>query len=121
MQPEDLRRRAKRFALEIVRFFQDLPKSDEGRVLGKQLLRSGTAIAANYRAAGRSRSKTEFVAKLGVVIEEADETMMWLELLSEAGVAAEARVRPLLNEADQLLRIFVAARQTARRRRISPD
>jgi four helix bundle protein len=121
MQPEDLQGRTKRFALEIVKFFQSLPKSEEGRVLGKQLLRSGTSIAANYRAAGRSRSKTEFIAKLGIVIEEADETMMWLELLSEAGIAPEARVRPLLNETDQLLRIFVAARQTARRRRLSPD
>jgi four helix bundle protein len=121
MQPTDLRARTKRFALETLRFLRQLPKSDEARVLGNQLLRSSTSIAANYRAAGRGRTKTEFIAKLGVVIEEADETMMWLELLSEAGVAPEPQVRPLLSEADQLLRIFVASRQTARRRRLSKE
>jgi four helix bundle protein len=116
-----LRRRTKRFALETVRLFRTLPKSEEGRVLGKQFLRSGTSVAANYRAAGRSRSKIEFVARLGVVIEEADETVMWLELLLEAGIASEVQVRPLLDEADQLLRIFVAARKTARRRRVATE
>src|SRR5262249_44734042 len=117
MEPEDLRQRTKRFALGVVRLFKGLPKSDEARVLGKQFLRSGTSIAANYRAAGRARTKTEFIAKLGVVIEESDETLMWLELLLEAGIASESEVRPLLSEADQLLRIFVAARKTARHRR----
>ena len=114
--PEDLRSRTKCFALETIRFLRTLPKSDEARILGNQLLRSATSIAANYRASRRSRSRTEFAAKLGVVIEEADESMMWLELLGEANIAPEAHVQKLLAEADQLLRIFVASRQTARRR-----
>jgi four helix bundle protein len=115
-QVEDLRRRTKRFSVEIIRFLRTLPKSDENKILAKQLLRSATSIAANYRAAGRSRSRTEFAARLGVVIEEADETMLWLELMSEADLASTALVLPLLDEADQLLRIFVASRKTARQR-----
>jgi len=113
---EDLRVRTKRFAVTVLRFLRGLPKTEEARILGKQLLRSATSVAANYRAAGRSRTTAEFLAKLGTVIEEADETTFWLELLVEAGIVDGTVAKPVLQEADQLLRIFVASRKTARHR-----
>jgi four helix bundle protein len=79
---EELRNRTKRFALRIIRLFRHLPRSTEAQVLGKQLLRSGTSIGANYRATGRARSKAEFISKMGVVVEEADETVFWIECLN---------------------------------------
>jgi len=91
-QSEVLRKRTKAFAIRIVNLFKSLPRTEEARVIGKQLLRSGTSVAANYRAVCRSRSKAEFVAKIGIVVEEADETVFWLELLSDVGVVAAARI-----------------------------
>jgi len=114
--PERLRRRTKQFALDVVRFFQTLPKTEEARVIGRQLLRSATSVAANYRAAGRARSKAEFVSKIGIVVEEADEAALWLELLGEAGIISNQKTKPSLEEAYQLLAMFVASRQTASRR-----
>ncbi len=83
-------------------------------MLGRQLIRSGTSLAANYRAACRSRSKAEFVSKMGVVVEETDETEFWLELLTESGMVASTRTADLLREVRELLAIFVASRRTAR-------
>jgi four helix bundle protein len=83
---EELRARTKKFALRIIRLFRKLPRSPEAQVLGKQVLRSGTSVGANYRAAGRSRSSAEFSAKIGIVLEEADETVFWIECLIEAGI-----------------------------------
>src|SRR5216684_3299767 len=80
-QPEQLRLRTKQFAIRIVRLFRALPKSDEARVIGKQMLRSGTSVAANYRAVCRARSQAEFVSRMGLVVEEIDETVFWIELL----------------------------------------
>jgi four helix bundle protein len=114
-QPEQLRERTKQSALRIIRLFQALPRSDEARILGKQLLRSGTSVPANYRAVCRGRSKAEFMAKLAIVIEEADETVFWLELLADAGIVAKARMGGLLTEANELVAIFVASRRTATR------
>ena len=82
--------------------------------MGRQLLRSGTAVAANYRAVCRARSKAEFVAKIGIVLEEADETVFWLEMLVEAGIVRSERMEPLLKEANELLAIFAASQRTAR-------
>jgi len=113
-EAEKLRQRTKRFALAVIKLFQSLPKTEEARVLGRQVLRSGTAIAANYRAAGRARSKAEFVAKVGVVVEEADETVFWLELLLEAGIMPEIRLKELHAEANELVAIFSASHRTAR-------
>jgi four helix bundle protein len=113
-RPEDLRERTKRFAIRIVRLFRSLPKTEEGRVLGKQVLRAGTAVAANYRAVCRARSKAEFAAKMGVVVEEADETLFWLELLAETGIVKEIRLKSLLEEANELVAIFAASHRTAR-------
>jgi four helix bundle protein len=83
-------------------------------VLGKQLLRSGTSIGANYRAAGRSRSKAEFIAKIGIVFEEADETVFWLELLRDGGIMQAKLLENLISEANELAAIFAAAQRTAR-------
>jgi four helix bundle protein len=113
-QAEELKERSKEFAIRIVRLFQALPSTDEARIPGKQLLRSGTSVAANYRAVCRSRSKAEFIAKLGVVVEEIDETLFWLDLLIETGVVRRGRMEGLLAEASQLLAIFAASQHTAR-------
>jgi four helix bundle protein len=119
-QPEQLRARTKQFAIRVVRVFKGLPKSDEARIIGKQLLRAGTSVAANYRAVCRSRSKAEFISKMSVVVEEADETAFWLELLIETSIIPEVRLRALLTEASELLAIFAASLWTARQKRKSP-
>ena len=115
----DLRERTKDFALRIVRMFSALPKTTEAQVLGKQLLRSGTSIGANYRAACRSRSRAEFAAKLGIVAEEADETIYWLELIRDGNVLPESKIADLLREADELTAIFTAGRRTSSRNQTS--
>lgn len=112
--PADLlKARTKDFAVRVVRACEALPNRAGARVIGRQLLRSGTSIAANYRAACRARSKAEFVAKLGIVIEEADETVFWIELLRDAEVVSPKKVEALLDEANQLVAIFTASKRTA--------
>ncbi len=112
---ERLRERTKEFAVRIVRMFQRLPKSDEARTIGRQLLRAATSVAANYRAVGRARSKAEFVAKMGVVVEEADETAFWIELLIATAIVRQGQAEDLLKEANELLAIFAASHVTAKR------
>ena len=112
---KELQARTKSFALRLIRMFRSLPKTEEARILGRQMLRSGTSVAANYHAVCRARSKAEFTAKLGVVVEEADETVFWLELLVESGIVPEEKIHSLMNEANELLAIFAASRHTARR------
>ncbi len=111
---EELKARTKRFALRVIELYRTLPGAEEARVLGKQLLRSGTPVAANYRAVCRARSKAEFIAKIGVVVEEADESVLWLELLQEARIAPKDRVEPVWREAEELLAIFAASQRTAK-------
>ena len=111
---EALRARTKKFALRIIRLFRRLPRSPDAQVLGKQLLRSGTSIGANYRAAGLARSKAEFISKIAIVVEETDETVFWLECLIESGIIPEALLRDLLVEANELLAIFAASLRTSR-------
>ncbi len=113
-QPEQLRERSKAFALRVIRLFRSLPYRTDTQVLGKQLLRCGTSVAANYRAACRSRSKTEFIARIGVVAEEADEAVLWLELLTESGIISADKTEALLAEARELVAIFTASQQTAK-------
>jgi four helix bundle protein len=98
----------------VIRLYRALRRSEEARVIGNQLLRSGTSIGANYRAACRARSKAEFVAKLGIVLEEADETVFWLELLPEVGLTPPELITPLVQEANELVSIFVASLRTAK-------
>jgi four helix bundle protein len=112
--PEELRARTKAFALRIIGLFRALPGSEEARVIGRQSLRAGTSVAANNRALCRARSKAEFIAKMGVVIEEADEAVFWLELLVDAGIVPQERMGHVLAEANELVAIFVASRRTAR-------
>jgi len=114
MRPDDLKRRTKGFALRIVKLFQSLPRTEEARTLGKQLLRSGTSVAANYRAVCRSRSKAEFLARLGIVVEEIDESVFWLELLIESAIVTPHRLGDLQREANELLAIFVSSQLTAK-------
>jgi len=112
--PEQLRDRTKAFALRVIKLFQSLPNKPDAQVLGKQLLRCGTSVAANYRAVCRARSKAEFIAKIGVVVEEADEAVLWLELLAESGIVREEKTQTLLAEARELTAIFTASQRTAR-------
>ncbi len=114
-QSEELQRRTKHFALRIIALFRSLLRTEEARVIGRQVLRSGTSVAANYRAVCRARSKAEFIAKMGTVVEEADETVFWLDLLIEAGIVTRHRMEKLLAEANELVSIFVVSRATARR------
>jgi four helix bundle protein len=104
--PFELRERTKLFGLRIVKMFVALPKSDEARVLGKQVLRSGTSVGANYREAHRSRSKAEFISKIGDCLKEFDETAYWLELLTESGIVKPTKLAALQDETNQLLAIF---------------
>ena len=113
MNETELKQRTKQFALRIIKLVGALPRGLEGRALGGQLIRSGTSVGANYRAACRGRSKAEFIAKLGTVEEEADESAYWLELIIDAGVMKAARVQTLLQEATELTAIMAASRISA--------
>jgi four helix bundle protein len=106
--------RTKQFAIRIVCVVRSLPRTREGDVIGKQLLRSGTAVAANYRAVCRARSHAEFISKVSIVVEEADETVFWLELLSDTGVVTAEKLALLLKEGNELLAICAASLRTAK-------
>jgi four helix bundle protein len=114
-QPEQLRDRTKASALRVIRLFRSLPYKTDTQVLGKQLLRCGTSVAANYRAACRARSKVEFIARIAIVAEEADEAVLWLELLIESGIIKSEMTVALLKEAKELAAILTASRQTAKK------
>ena len=102
----DLRERTKEFALRVVKMYSALPKKTEAQVIGKQVLRSGTSVGANFREAWRSRSKVEFISKLGDCLKELDETAYWLELLVDAEIIPATRLDPLQDECNQLIAIF---------------
>jgi four helix bundle protein len=116
VKPQDLRLRTFDFALEVVRLFRELPRTAEYHEIGRQLLRSANSVASNYRAAGRSRSKAEFVSKLGIVREESDESEHWIQMLTAIGLQNN-RLAWLRDEAGQLVAIFAAAYKTATARR----
>ena len=116
MNEEDLKKRTKQFALRVIRLVEALPRTRTAQVIGNQLLRSATSVAANYRAACRARSQADFVYKLGLVEEEADESLFWLELVVETDLMPATRVQDLIQEADELTAIFVASRKTAKSR-----
>ena len=114
MDYRDLQKRTKIFAIQIIKLVKSLQKDPIGRILGnQQLLRSGTSVAANYRAACRSKSAKDFISKIGTVIEEADESQLWLELLIEAGIVEQAMVKDLLQESGELTAIMTASRNSA--------
>ncbi len=111
-----MKRRTKQFALRVIRLIESLPRGRTAEVLGKQLLRSGTSVGANYRAACRAKSTADFISKMGTVEEEADESLYWMELLVEAGLVKSELLAPLMKEADELVAITVASINTAKRR-----
>jgi four helix bundle protein len=113
----DLKKRTKAFALRILKLADALPKTTAGRALVSQIVRSGTSVAANYRAACRAKSTADFIAKMGIVEEEADETLFWLELLEEFELVTTAKLTAIKQEADELIAITVASIKTARRNR----
>jgi four helix bundle protein len=115
----ELLERTKSFALRSLKLVDHLPHTMSGRAIGNQLIRSATSVGANYRAACRSRSRAEFAAKLGVVAEEADESVYWLELVQEGKLLPDAKITELLREANELTAIFTSARRTSSRNQTS--
>jgi four helix bundle protein len=113
MKPEDLKNRTKQFALRVLKLVAALPNNLSGKTIGGQLVRSGTSVGANYRAACRARSKAEFIAKIGIVEEEADESAFWMELIIEGKLLGEPLVGPLLNEANEIAKIMASSRKSA--------
>ena len=120
MNESVLKNRTKEFAKQVITFCRSLPNNREGRLIGDQLFRSGTSVAANYRAACRGRSKAEFISKLSIVVEEADEARFWLELIKEMNISKVPSVDQLISESDELVSIFVSSIKTTKRNRRSP-
>lgn len=112
MTADILKLRTKKFAVEIVKYYRNLPKTEEAKIIGKQLLRSATSVAANYRAVCRARSDAEFFAKLSIVVEEADETLLWLEIIIESELFKDDKTKQLYQEALEILSIMAASRKT---------
>ena len=114
---QDLRDRTKHFALRVIKLYSSLPKSTLAQTLGKQVLRSGTSVGANYRETCRARSDAEFISKLGDCLKELDETTYWLELLIESGITREKQLNSLVDEADQILAIFTTISKKVKSRK----
>ncbi len=115
MTSDELKLRTKKFSLRIINLIQHLPNNSIGYVVGKQLLRSATSVGANYRAACRSRSKTEFISKIRIVEEEADESVYWIEIINESKLFNEKRLMEILREAVELTAIFTSIGKTSKR------
>lgn len=114
MNKDDLKERTKQYVLRIIKLVEALPNTVTGRTIGNQLIRSGTSVGANYRAALRARSKIEFIAKLGIVIEEADESAFWLEIVTESKLLKKDSVEPLLRETSEILAIMIVSTKSAK-------
>ena len=114
MNSTEMKGRTKEFAKKIIELCRALPNNREGRLIGNQVFKSGTSVAANYRAACRGRSKAEFVSKLGIVLEEGDETLFWLELINEMEICDENLVPLLMQECDEIVAIVVSSIKTAK-------
>jgi four helix bundle protein len=114
MEQKDLKLRTKTFAKEIIKLCRKLPNNREGNLIGNQIFRSGTSVAANYRAACRARSKAEFISKLSIVEEEADETLFWLELINEMGIMDNILLDSLMKENNEIISIIVSSIKTAK-------
>jgi len=114
MNADELRARTRAFSLRVVKLVQSLPKNMVADVMGKQVLRSATSVGANYRAVCRAQSNAMFISKLSIVVEEADETVYWLELIRDAGLVKPDLLAELIDEAEQILKIMAASRKTAK-------
>ena len=110
-----MKKRTKDFAKEVINLCRQLPETREGRLVANQLFRSGTSVGANYCAVCRARSKADFIAKLGIVLEETDETLYWLEILTETQIMKTNLIAPLMKEANELIAIFVSSLNTAKK------
>jgi four helix bundle protein len=121
MNPEDLKARTRAFALRIIRLAEGLPDTPTAKVVRNQMLRCGSSVGANYRAACRAKSKPDFVSKMGTVEEETDETIYWMELLIDAEIVKRARIADLLDEGDQILSIVISSIKTAKGIRANPQ
>ena len=115
MDEKELKERTKRFALETIKLVGQLPRTVVAQTIGRQFVRAGTSVGANYRSACRGRSRAEFAAKLGIVDEEADESAFWMEVIIEAGLLERALVQPLLDEAEEIVAIMVSSRKSLNR------
>ena len=111
---QDLKQRTKKFALDVIRYCRRLPKGEEFRIIRAQLIRSATSTASNYRASQRAKSKADFISKIGIVEEEADESLFWVECLKELATRRHPELERLEKEANELVAIFVSSRKTAR-------
>jgi four helix bundle protein len=111
---ERMKERTKQFAIRVIRLCRTLPRSSESTIISRQLMRSATSVRANYRAVCRARSTPDFVSKLGVVLEEADESLFWIDLLADTGVVSKDKVGSIRSEANELVAIFVASLRTAK-------
>jgi four helix bundle protein len=114
MDEQQFKQRTKQLALRIINLVEALPNTTTAQVIGKQLLRSATSVGANYRAACRAKSTADILHKLAIVEEEADETLYWLELLIEAEIFSEARLKPIMSETDEIVAMIVASIRTIR-------
>jgi four helix bundle protein len=114
MDAEELKKRTKQFGLRVIKLIDSLPSSKSANVIGNQLLRSGTSVGANYRAACRARSKPDFISKASISIEEADESLYWMEMLVEAEITPKEKLTALMKEADEIVAILTASVKTAR-------
>ena len=121
MNQEGLKARTRAFALRIIRLAESLPDTPTAKVVRNQMIRCGTSVGANYRAACRARSKADFVSKMGIVEEETDETIYWMELLVDADIVKRPRIADLLDEADQILSIVISSIKTAKGIRTNPQ
>jgi len=113
---EEFKKRTKEFALRVINVYMSLPNSTVAQVIGKQILRSGTSVGSNYRAACRARSNAEYYSKISTVIEEADETMFWLEILWEANIIKQELLQSLYNENEEILKIMVVSRKNSEKK-----
>jgi four helix bundle protein len=116
MQKQEFMKRTMRFGLRVIRLVELLPTSQAARIIGGQLLRAGTSVGANYRSALRGKSRADFIAKMGIVEEECDEALYWMQMLIEAGIMKKARLTELMDEANEIIAIVVSSIKTARAR-----
>ncbi|MGI8907662.1 MAG: four helix bundle protein [Candidatus Sumerlaeaceae bacterium] len=120
MEAENLKKRTKQFALRVIRLVEALPQTRSAEIIGRQVLRCGTSVGANYRASCRAKSQADFIAKMAIVEEEGDECLYWMELLEESEIVAEHLLRDLKKEANELIAITVASIRTAKQRKDAP-
>lgn len=116
---ESLKKRTKKFVVDNIKLFRTLPKTEEAKIIGRQLLRCSSSVGANYRAVCRARSQAEFHSKLSIVVEEADESVFWMEILVEAGIVQTAEIESLFKEANEILKIVSASRRTVSEKKIN--